>query len=44
MTLDEAIEHCIDKSQGCSECAKEHQQLAEWLSDYKRIRKEIDND
>lgn len=24
----------------CSECAKEHRQLAEWLKDYKRLKKQ----
>ena len=32
MTLDEAIKHCTEKACGdCSECAEEHQQLADWL-------------
>ena len=40
MTLDEAIKHCKEKASGeCSECAKEHYQLMEWLVDYKRLRK-----
>ena len=24
-------------SEGCLECAKEHEQLAEWLKDYRRL-------
>lgn len=31
MNLQEAIQHCLDKAQGCDECASEHRQLAEWL-------------
>lgn len=31
MTLKEAIQYCLDKAQGCDECASEHRQLAEWL-------------
>lgn len=39
MTLEEAIIHCIEKSENCkTECQKEHKQLAEWLKDYKRIK------
>lgn len=26
----------------CLECAKEHEQLAEWLKDYKRLLEEIE--
>ncbi len=39
MTLEEAIEHSIDKSKSaeCEECRKEHKQLYNWLSDYKRL-------
>ena len=33
MTLNEAIEHCKQKACGNSECALEHQQLAEWLEE-----------
>lgn len=36
MTLDEAIKHCEAKAKvDCSECAKEHRQLAEWLKELK---------
>ena len=38
MTLDEAIEHCREKSHGCSECANEHYQLLEWLLELKKYR------
>lgn len=31
MTLEEGIEHCLEKAQCCDECAKEYKQLAEWL-------------
>lgn len=36
MSLDDAILHCKDRArEDCSECAKEHQQLAEWLKELK---------
>lgn len=38
MTLDEAIQHCIEKSEGCTQCAKEHQQLKFWLEELKFLR------
>ena len=31
MNLQEAIQHCLEKAQGCNECAEEHRQLADWL-------------
>ena len=34
MTLSEAIKHCEERI-GCSECGKEHKQLAEWLGKLK---------
>lgn len=46
MTLDEAIEHCIQKTKelGCSECGKEHMQLAVWLQELEiRRKKNIKN-
>lgn len=43
MTLDEAIKHCEDKSAGCSKCADEHRQLAEWLKELKSLRQLNDN-
>ena len=40
LTLDEAILHCQERAKAdCSECAKEHQQLAEWLEELKILRK-----
>lgn len=39
MTLDEAIQHCEEKSCGNSGCALEHKQLAEWLTELKKLRK-----
>lgn len=41
MTLDEAIQHCEEKSCGNSECAKEHIQLAGWLTELKKLRELI---
>lgn len=38
MTLDEAIQHCIEKSEECTQCAKEHQQLRFWLEELKFLR------
>lgn len=38
MTLDEAIDHCKEKSKGNCECAKEHEQLSQWLIDYKELK------
>ena len=38
MTLDEAIKHCKEKSEGCSKCSHEHQLLYEWLSELKELR------
>ncbi|MEG1310678.1 MAG: hypothetical protein RR942_04735 [Romboutsia sp.] len=44
MTLDEAIEHCIEQADGqCNECAREHYQLALWLQELKEYRKSDDN-
>ena len=46
LTLDEAIQHCIEKSkQECKQCAREHYQLALWLLElkYYRANKEKDN-
>lgn len=39
MTLDEAIEHYKEKSKGTCKCAKEHEQLLQWLIDYKELKK-----
>lgn len=43
MTLDEAIKHCNEVAEaisasGCEECAKEHKQLADWLTELKTYR------
>lgn len=39
MTLDEAIEHCEEvATKNCSECAEEHQQLANWLHTLKYLK------
>lgn len=39
MTLDEAIIHAEERAkEDCSNCAKEHQQLAEWLKELKMLR------
>ena len=38
MTLDEAIEHCKEKMNGCSACNKEHEQLYYWLLELKLYR------
>lgn len=47
MTLDDAIRHCYNVAKSCSmvgsvECGQDHLQLAEWLEDYKRLRRIID--
>ena len=51
MTLDEAIQHCLEKTEEekrkllkvgdeyiCSECGKEHEQIAEWLEELKKYK------
>ena len=39
MTLDEAIQHAQEiANKGCDQCAKDHQQLAEWLTELKQRR------
>ena len=43
MNIDEAIEHAKEKSNECSECGREHKQLAEWLEELKKLRKERNN-
>ena len=37
MTLEEAIEHALEVSKSDSECARQHAQLAHWLSEYRDI-------
>lgn len=41
MTLDEAINHCEEKARDCSECAKEHEQLAQWLKELKQLKSQV---
>ena len=40
MTLDEAIKHCdeVIEKEDCSKCAKEHEQLKEWLEELKELK------
>ncbi len=39
MSLDDAVIHCKARAKvDCSECAKEHQQLAEWLEELKSYK------
>ena len=40
MTLDEAIKHCdeVIEKENCSKCAKEHEQLKEWLEELKELK------
>lgn len=40
MTIEEAIEHCKERAQGCSLCAEEHAQLARWLEELVQLRKD----
>ena len=44
MTLEEAIQHCNDMARlneaECFECAEEHRQLAEWLTELKEYREQ----
>lgn len=43
MTLEEAINHAQERAtQDCSECAQEHQQLSDWLTELKQYR-ELEN-
>lgn len=39
MTLEEAIKHCEEKACDNTECALEHKQLAEWLQELQKYRK-----
>ena len=45
MSLDEAIEHCVDvfESTDCDDCALEHLQLADWLTELKEYREKYLN-
>lgn len=43
MTIDEAIEHCKNNAENerknCHDnCAREHEQLAEWLKELKNLK------
>jgi len=38
MSLDEAIEHCKEKSCGNNACALEHKQLGKWLTELKKLK------
>ena len=42
MTLEEAIEHCKEITEKCTnkECALDHQQLCEWLMELQKYRDE----
>lgn len=41
ITIDAAIEHSMERAnKDCSECAKDHHQLAEWLIELKQLREE----
>lgn len=42
MTLDEAIKHCLEKADDCSDCGKEHLQLANWLKLLKIVTFELE--
>ena len=50
MTIDEAIKHCEETAEKyfeygieseCYQCGKEHEQLAEWLTDYKELKNSV---
>lgn len=43
MTLNEAIQHCQEKSCDNTGCAKDHQQLGEWLLELKHYREKSQN-
>ena len=42
MTLEEAIQHCKERAKeyktDCPDCAEDHRQLAEWLTELKERR------
>ena len=48
MTIEEAIQHCMDIAETqemCSngkKCAEEHRQLAEWLKELKALKEQTD--
>lgn len=40
MTLEEAIDHCLDVANECEgECGEQHMQLAKWLTELLQIYK-----
>ncbi len=39
MTLDEAIQHCLERQNGDDSCSLEHRQLAEWLTELRERRR-----
>ena len=51
MTLDEAIQHCLDVAKQCDsykveieyKCGEEHRQFAEWLMELKDVRAELND-
>ena len=43
MTLDEAIQHCEEKSQCGTACGMEHKQLSEWLKELKTLREKVED-
>lgn len=44
MTIDEAIAHAREvASQGCAECNRDHEQLAEWLEELKIYKKALEH-
>lgn len=43
MTIEQAIKHAEEVGNGCSECAAEHRQLAEWLRKYQKIQEIVKN-
>lgn len=43
MTLQEAIQHSLERAAlDCSECAKQHEQLANWLIELRDIRRFVE--
>ena len=45
LSIDEAIAHCVEIAQkeSCTQCAKDHQQLADWLMELKDLRAELND-
>lgn len=38
MSLEEAIQHCKEKEDGCTKCGEEHRQLRKWLEELKEYK------